>query len=203
MPGFVPFTNVARASVEFQLAGQQCVHVLHFQAPSAITTTLMDSLNTALANWWATQYRGFAVPEQVLAYIRTQDLSSISSPVRTLVISPGTAGTHAFSMRELNAACVMTLRTQSRGRSYRGRVYVPASAQPGTFGIMHGTWLGNIATAFAWLMTNTNIANWTWGIASRWLNKTLRSSGVFTPITAVTTDQYIDSSRRRLIGRGV
>jgi hypothetical protein len=45
--------------------------------------------------------------------------------------------------------------------------------------------------------------NDTWVVLSKFFAKNPRSTAVATPITAVSADQYLDSQRRRLTGRGV
>lgn len=104
-------------------------------------------------------------------------------------------------------AVVMTLYTSQKGRSYRGRVYLPGvsenawdgSAMPGAILTNYLTIPTNLGNIFG--PTGSN-ANWQLVVISRYLNKIKRGTPVGTAVTSIVIDPIIRSQRRRVLGVG-
>lgn len=202
---FIPTADCARTDIQLVSAGQQVHNILWFKGATTWTETDRTDLNTALLTWWTTFMRPFYTASVSLSQITTVNQESQSAPSSVLIVSPVVPGTNGGASSANSTAAVATLRTALRGRSYRGRFYAgPLPAAQLTDQITLS--LGEAATliaAFNGLLVAVAALSKTWVVVSKQFNKVQRPAGVATPITAVSVDQYIDSQRRRLGGRGV
>jgi hypothetical protein len=201
---FIPFNGCVRSTLLYVCDGQILANTLHFVITPPITLTQMNNLNTALHTWYTASLKPQLTAAIALTGINTIDLTTVSSPGAFLPISPIEPGTAGGSPLPANVSWVSTLRTGLRGRAYRGRWYHPTIAagyQTGVSAITAGA-VAAIQAALAQLLTPANVANFTWAVASRFLNKLPRATGVTTSITSVAGDLTLDSQRRRLPGRG-
>lgn len=203
MPTLPTAPDCAKVELIGHQDGQEWVNVHHF-TKSSFTPTDVANLSAALFTWWTNYYAPCLGTLAYIDYIRITDLRTPSGPVSTGTFSPPDHGTVNSAGKPNNCAVVVTKRTAGRGRSYRGRTYVPGITdavvtEPNS---IDTTWLGQLLTAFARLVTPANVAGFTWSVLSYYLNNAVRSSGLATPITAVTADATLDSMRRRLPLRG-
>lgn len=120
-----------------------------------------------------------------------------TGPETSAAVSTGSpvAGTATASLAVPQAACVATLRTQTPGRSYRGRIYWPllTSTVDGTVSSGNKTTINNAVQALvADIETQValNGSNLAWVVWSRAL-------GIGTPITGVSIGSRCDTQRRR------
>lgn len=118
------------------------------------------------------------------------------------------AGSEAASeITPPQCAVLMSLRTALKGRSYRGRMYlpgVPESGQnAGTLGASFKTAMdtipANLLAVFGPAGTN---GDWRLGIISRYLNGVKRAVPVITQVTSATIDGTVRTQRRRVVGVG-
>ena len=202
---FIPTIGAVRTDMQFTLAGQQVHNILWFSRNANWTQSEREALNTALAAWWSGGGNVGHVDDMSLTQITTVNQEAANAPSSTLIVSPPVAGTNSSAPLPNNAAACATLRTDLRGRSYRGRVYL--SGIPGTYQqdpiTFTTAFLTQMLSTLAALKTAIEALGAVWVVVSHWSNKAPRTAGLKTPITAVAMDQYIDSQRRRLGLRGV
>lgn len=201
---FIPTANTVKAVLKYNWANQVIVNDFWFKFATAPSSADRSFLAGDMHTWWTSQIKPYLSHQVGLTEIDIVDMSTQSGPVTQVILSSPEVGGDAGPSVPLNAALCGSLRTAQRGRNYRGRVYVPGIPEsyndtPGTF---QSTIVGNIVTALSWFITPANVHSFIWSVVSFYLNKTARSSGLATPITAVSADTLIDSQRRRLIGRG-
>lgn len=122
----------------------------------------------------------------------------------SLVIPHAASGASATATNAPNeVAQVLTLRTGTRGRRYRGRIYLPpfSSDNYDGNGQLNSAQAGVIITQYNGMKASLGAAQWEVGVASyghgtdhgvptTW-------SPFFTPITTVTMDLAADVQRRR------
>lgn len=101
------------------------------------------------------------------------------------------------------AFCV-TFLTAGRGRSSRGRNYIPAIAEPFVIGNTLDLTQANLyVAAYEALFAVATDQNVTWVVVSHQTAGAPRVAGLAQPVTGVRyADRFIDSQRRRLTGRG-
>jgi hypothetical protein len=103
-----------------------------------------------------------------------------------------------------NAALVVTQYTDQRGRSFRGRNYIPGLPQSDLEDPSHvtPTQAADWAAVWADLFSTMTTGGYTPVVTSYSFNKVPRTTAVSTPISSVAANNELDSQRRRLAGRG-
>jgi hypothetical protein len=201
---FIPSSNTSRSVLEYQSEGQILANVLWFAFETAITELILDGLNTALHTFWTSHLKPQIGGSVALQRVISTDQTTSSSPSRELIVSPPEFGTLVGSAMPLNVAICVTLRTGLRGRSFRGRTYLPGrvTSDENTPSSINLTTISNIVSAVSWLLTPANVNGGVWIVASHFTNKLPRPTAIKTPVSAISIDTPFDSMRRRLIGRG-
>lgn len=202
---FIP--TPAGISVEFRylIAGQQTENCVHFRSEDSDPSLVLADLGVAMLNWAEGNYFALQSVDVELREIYLVDISSADGP--TLTVAPETTVTGEVNEPAVanNVAFCLTLRTNKRGRSYRGRWYaggftrlaVNDSAISPSFAV-------SLRTSLTAMKTLAEGVGCTWSVLSKRANGAFRTSGVLTPITSVGWyDLTVDSQRRRLPGRGI
>jgi len=116
----------------------------------------------------------------------------------------GELGTQAGARLPNNVAMVLKFSTDQRGRSYRGRVYLPGMVIESLE--TSDTWLpaaaGAITSNFNLYIADIDDA-WTdpeitHVVVSRYTDNAPRTTGVATPVTAVTYNPAVATQRKRV-----
>lgn len=180
-----------------------CVHFVSKATPVAVSPT---DLNNAIVRFdtWRQAIRGVQAATTSIAGIRATDWSvpeGISSFVVPTVSLAGSAGSAPLP---LNVALCATHRTGYIGRSRRGRTYIPGLDESvvSVGDILGATPRNIVAAAYANLRTNLNTDGLVQVVASFYNDGAPRVSGQGTAVVVTSIDQYSDSQRRRLAGRG-
>jgi len=201
---FVPATNVAQAELIYSCEGQVMENVLHYQRGGGWTTVQLNNLVNALASWWNIDGKGMCANEISLVRIKVTDLTTDISPVVEYVSSPPVTGTWAGGVMPGNVAACATKFTANRGRSYRGRMFIP--------GLPDSQVAGSYVAAGHVTLINTKIATLLsftidsvvtpMVVVSRFSNGSPRSTAVVSVVTSIVANSRVDSQRRRLPGVG-
>ena len=202
---FIPTAGAVRVDIQFVQSGQQIHNVIWCSRDAPWTGAQRDALNTAIKDWWNTTAKVFFSNQLALTQVTSVNQDSSSSPSSTLIVSPAITGTSTSEPLPNGSAMVASLRTDLRGRNFRGRMYLAGvrdTARVDAISITSGE-IANLISALAALKTVIDGLGALWVVVSHFLNKLPRSAGLKTAITAISMDQYIDSQRRRLGLRGV
>lgn len=133
-------------------------------------------------------------------------------------VKPGTLATYLLTFSAIagylsadplppQTSAVLSHRTALKGRSYRGRTYLPPASEDFQAG---GTWTGTAITAFSTVATQLlavfgpsgSNTNWRFAVISRYLNGVLRAAPIATQVTSISVDTRVLSQRRRVLGVG-
>jgi hypothetical protein len=200
---FIPIPNIAQVCWQLTLAGQAIQFCLSFRKDSPpITLSDLTSLATQSESWWGATLRLRLSTGVVCAQVVATDQTTQGAPQAT--VTSGAAGTVGSASLPSNVAAVVSLRTAIRGRSYRGRAYIPGiplSAQSSATD-MTGGFATNLITDFSTLLTNLASLGWHMCVPSRQHNGVVLVTGNSKDVTAFVVDAHFDSQRRRLFGRG-
>lgn len=186
---------------------QRCELTLSFKKPSAIVLTDLQTLATKLGDWWNAVIKPLQVNTVNFREVYIRDLTTAGGISWSDTARLGTAGTHsAGSQLPSNVAFVVSFRTGLRGRANRGRNYFfGLGANDLTGGIaVSSTYRNSVIAAYNALKAGGTYdpTPFTWVVASRQLDGIVGGRAI--PVTAVVaTDDYVDSQRRRLPGRGL
>lgn len=202
---FIPTPNAIKLVLEFTLSGQVVVVTISLQKAAALTTADLTAAATAGKQWWKTYLKPLSGPQLALTGATAYDLTTASSPVVHVPESPPDPGTNAAECLPANAAAVISWRTANRGRSARGRMYVPGLTEGGNSNGINiaPTTQAAIAVAAANLASFFTPSLLNHVVISRFLNGVARAQGLSQAVTANIVDDLWDSQRRRLGGRGI
>lgn len=199
---FIPTINAIKISIIGSLAGQQVVLDLTVGTPTSPSISDLQDAADATDTWLQTDL----LPELTTAYgineIKAYDLSSSSAPVYSKPVS--LAGGVSQPSITNGTALVASLRTAGRGRSARGRNYVPGLQN--NIGTTTATTSGKaaaIGAAYSNLPTYFGPLGMDLVVNSLYTAGAARASGFKQPVTSVIINLDYDSQRRRLAGRGI
>lgn len=195
-------SNTIKVAINGVLTGQECINVFHFKAPSSVTEALMDNL-AADVETWLDSFKALVTSSWSCTSVTLTDLTTSSGLSKTYGFSTKT-GTLSGAPKPNNVSAVVTSRTNSRGRSFRGRTYIGGVGDNSTDTTLDldPTWMSSVASVFVSLLNSSAFHSCVISIVSYFANKVVRGAAVVTPITAFSMDSHIDSQRRRLSGRG-
>lgn len=202
---FIPTPGAVRVDIKFDYGGQECHNVIWCGRDTEWTQTQREDLAEAIETWWSSSGKPGSTAGYTLQQITVTNQDADNAPSTTRVVSPAIPGTGGSAGMPGNVALCATLRTENRGRSYRGRFYWGGQDESKQLTANTAT-AAHIANIIAFL-NNLNAAiaalGAIWVIVSKYHNKIARATGVKTPVTAISVNDVYDSQRRRLPGRGV
>jgi len=204
MSGFVPFTDCAEVVIKGSLAAQSAFLTLGFTKAGGYSSTDLQDLADGVANWVTGDLLTFLVDDLSIAEVVATDLSSDSAPVAVSTVGLPASGAITGVPVPNNVALVVSFKTAARGRSFRGRNYVPSCRADSMVNSTQFTtaYAGDIQGAYeAMALTLGAIGN-THVVLSRFHDNTPRVTGVATPVTAYLGRQAVGTQRRRVIGHG-
>jgi hypothetical protein len=193
---FVAHPNVAKVTVLGELYGQDVENVWYVQTAAPPDIVEMENIaatfQTAYASIAAALSQDISFSQVIVRY-----LGDIAGPEFSFAISPPQTGGVATGAEPGNVCLCVSLRTALAGRRFRGRKYFS--------GLPTGTVVANrvtdaTATAIRNAVQNL-IANLAVALNPMQILSVVGNTAV--PVTtAVLVDQFADSQRRRLTGRG-
>lgn len=203
MATFIPWPHGIQLCLDFTLSGQQIQFCVSLRKSSGdpTPTDLQDAAGAG-ADWWANYLKTLFSHDLTCRQARATDMHVQNGP--EFIEPVNTAGDNVGDSVPANAAVAVSLRTDKRGRSYRGRNYVagfvPAD-QPTPTTI--GTTLAS-ALVDAWVGLNTYVdaLGFDLCVVSRQHNGVPTNPAEMNDVSTIMCDTAIDSQRRRLYGRG-
>lgn len=202
---FIPVPDVVEAELIMELYGQRIENTLYFEKAGGWLPADMVELGEDLQVWWAAEYANIVTADVALLDVVVTDLSSAFAPSIGVPAPPGTVGGEAGASSPGNVCLTISFRTSGRGRSSRGRNYVSGIAEANIVGNdVTGSYATVASGVYSALLTpGTLPADVVWVVVSRFTAGAPRVTGLAQPIlSAIITDNAIDSQRRRLRGRG-
>lgn len=202
---FAPAPGVAQFNLIYKTNGGTAENVIHVHKDSgaAWTSAELNTMNIAIGAW--EQATGRAQ--------RASDVENIEIIARDLTVQNGTESTYGGEGFGLiagvsapdNVTIAIKKETGMVGRSFRGRLYwigVPLSKL--SLDSLDGTYVTNVVAACNSLVTAINaVTGFHMCLLRGQYNGSRLDPRQEAPITKFSTvDTYIDSQRRRLVGRG-
>lgn len=197
---FIPTTDGAKAFLSFTSDIGTWGNTLWFSRPG-YTLAQQQALADLVKGEWVDHWVDFCAEGVSLPQVYVYDMRTYDGPV---VQGAGPAGTGDVvnETLPLNVCLVATLRTASRGRAYRGRLFVAGLAEPqldeGVFDQTIQEALLDFLTAFR---TTIAATSWSWGVHQSQVNGVTLNPQTVTPITTVSVRNGIPGSQRRRLRR--
>jgi len=202
---FIPFADCAEVVCQGSMASQAAYLTLGFLKPGGINSGDLETLADTVADWLADELAPLQQAGMTWSQVQATDLNTQFSPVAVSASSLPVSGGVSGAALTNQVAMVMSFKTAKRGRSFRGRNYIP-SIPPGDI-VSTTAWTSAALTAFksAYLnMANQiGLQGWTHVILSRQENGVRRTTGVNEPVTDYIPRAAIGTQRRRIIGHGI
>jgi hypothetical protein len=181
--------GVVRCSVRGLMpSGKQWANVLHCRyAGGASTpgTTEITALDAVLIRLWTGSAfgSGSAWLTNCATAVTTIDTTYyvLFGGAPPLIFAHAAAGSLATTSSPSEVACVVTHRTGTRGRSYRGRTYLPApvTSHIAAGGVLQAADITSTLLQFSGAQTALNAIQWSIGVAS-YLHSTFADASSFT-----------------------
>ena len=205
---FIPVPSCVEVVFVFDIAGREQRVVINITGAVAWTIALMQALASDIVDVIVADALPWISYDYSITKLHVTDLSSDTAPSFDWVTGSGTnalpvVGGNANAASPMQSALVTTLRTLSRGRSFRGRNYWPGLAT-NAFLAADGrtvsatrvtdqqTFVNSVITAVA-SVPGQNVV-----VVSRHANKIPRTTGIHTLVTSHDTNNVVDTQRRRI-----
>ena len=195
--------SILQTTIEGRLDSQLTINDLFWFSSGAITPTTVNSLLTQLFNWVNTTLSPLLSRDQSFTRIRAVDLGSAIGLVQETATT-AVGGVDVESAPNNVAACV-SLRTAQRGRSGRGRNFVPGIPNSViTLNTLDATFITDLLDAYNTLTgAGAFVAGWELVVLSRVTAGAPRAVGIGIPVTEATmVGNSVRSMRSREIGHG-
>lgn len=204
MAPYVPVFDCMEVEVRYLIESQRTENVFTFSTGGESFVAAAQAVYDVLETGWWPIVRNFFSTALAHDSVYIVDLSEQTGPVAEFGAFANPTGTVNTGSAPLNVAACVGLRTNARGRSYRGRKFMG----PPALGLVSGSYLGSTGAgvlndAFESLISSAGAAGVPLVVVSRVTNGAPRTTGIQTLVTSARlTDTVLDSQRRRLPGRG-
>jgi hypothetical protein len=196
--------NVAQVQCIGVVDSQMTVNDISFEiSGGGINITNLTVLASAVALWFSNTLAPLLSENWSAQRVSAVDLTTQTGPA--VVIGASTPGGVSGEAAPNNVAACVSFRTAGRGRSSRGRNYVPGIPNSlVTLNTLDGGFIGDLEGAYQDLVgPGTFLAGWQFVVVSRQTGGVLRPTGVPSPVTSVTmTTDKVKSMRSRSVGHG-
>lgn len=175
------------------------VNVFHIKDTSVLDEERLTDIGELFIDWWRDQMQPIQANSYVLNNVTVTALEDATGPQVVLSLTSDNQGDVAGEGVPANAAAVISWRTASIGRSYRGRTYVGGLPVAAELNAQHitSTFQAALVAAGADLIDRLNTISAALSVLSRIAAGVLRVTGVLTQITSIIVDNVIDSQRKR------
>jgi len=183
--------------------GQLTINDLSFVCSGAVTPTALNNLVAGVETWFTGSLAPLLSEDWSTTRVVGTDLSSLTGP--RIEVPSVTAGGVTGEAAPNNVAACVSLRTDQRGRSARGRNFVPAIPNSViTLNTLSPTFITDLLSAYAELIgAGTFVAGWELCIISRVFEGLDRTPPITIPVTGLTmVGNSVRSMRSREIGHG-
>lgn len=201
---YQPVVDVAQVLLMGRVDGQLTINNLYFQiSGGGVTPVALNSLLTTVRTWWTTGVVSLLSDDFSAERVVGVDLTTQTGP-RVELAAPAPGGVSGEANPNNVAACV-SIRTDLRGRSARGRNFIPGI--PGslvTLNTLDPTFISDLLTQYNLLVgPGTFQPGWELVVVSRWDTGVLRTAGLAIPATSVVmVTNSVRSMRSREVGHG-
>jgi hypothetical protein len=202
---FVAVPNTIKASFFSTLDGELVMNRVHVQVGGAPTEGDCQTVADICGAWWFANVQPIIGAGDALRLIECKSLHVENGPQAVFVAGLPAVGDINLDTLPNNVAFVISLRTGLTGRSARGRWFWHGITEDqATASHMDATPGAAIVAAMTALRTAIVAASAQLVIVSYVNNGAPRVGGPITfPVTSlISTDNFLDSQRRRLPGRG-
>jgi hypothetical protein len=179
--------------------GVPIVNVFNIKDSATHDEALLSEYCDGFAAWWRTNMKPMLSNSYVLQTITATSLILASGPQHSLSLTTTNQGDLTGEQVAGNAACVISWRTASIGRSFRGRSYIGGldAAATETAQVVSASFASALSSAAVALTAAVADIGGALCVLSRFALGVARVTGLLTEIVSIIVDTKIDSQRRR------
>lgn len=200
---FIPVPNTAQVQLVYDVVGQRIENVHYFQQATPFSEEDLGGLIGFVETAWdATISTNMPTAAHLVAIIATALDSEDGAQVE---VAEDRNGSASGTLAPLNVTLAIKFTTGKRGRSYRGRMYWPATSNSYLSGNQYlapqaEDMRGSVQAFFETIVSDAAVDH---VVVSYCQDGVWNSTGITTTVlNYVLTDIDVDSQRRRLTGRG-
>jgi len=200
---FIPVTGSVQVTVEGVADNQLTINDTFWQASGAVTLFGMSGLGEAISGWVGAALAPLLSRDWASTRVRVVDLGSPTG-LFFETASVNTGGVDIEACPNNVAACV-SIRSANRGRSGRGRNFVPGIPNSVcTLNTLDNGFISDLLNAYTqFIGAGTFIEGWEWCVLSRFNLGAPRTEGLMQPVVSVEmVTPYVRSMRSREVGHG-
>lgn len=197
---FVPFTDGAKVCIEMDLNLVDVSVCFHFKASSTPAESDFTSLGNLARTGWQNNLMPLLCDDLTFNNVRVYDMSAENAPAYDNATGLPVSGSVLTEALPGNVAVVVSYGTDNRGRSARGRSYIPGAPDnlAGT-NIFDPTFVVNIALGInAFINAIESGTIWQFVVASKFADGLPRAEVFAQTVTTVSAKQSIGTRRKRL-----
>lgn len=201
---FVPNSACAMVELVQSMHSQVIENTLYFDLGVVPGVIELTDIATIVRDWWLGHIRDKISSAVSLTSVRATSLQSETAPGVEITASLPAAGliTASPSLPANVTGCI-TFVTALRGRSFRGRNYIPGLTEAMvTNSTIDNLTVADFVSGYEELLIDLSTEPYDWVVYSRFTANAPRAIGVMTDVVSCKMDQTVDSQRRRLPGRG-
>jgi hypothetical protein len=203
---FIPAPNIVQIEWRCVLEGQKCENRLMIDALGVPSQPDLAAFASFAWDWWELTYSTQITSSVLLSEVVTTYMGDPNGGQATYAPDATTTGQVNVGAMPNEVSLCISLRSNARGRSARGRWYmfgIPTTAMANANAVTSTYANASVAALQGLINTITTGGNLP-VIVSYYSNKVVRPGGpVYFPIeTALLTDNIVDSQRRRKPGVG-
>lgn len=201
---FIPVPNTVQVEAVYEWNGQLVENTFYVESTAAWSASGIGDVLVLIRDIIEDDLLPLLSSSLQLVRLVGTLLDAVDAVSVTLNVSPPLAGGVAAESLPNNVAYTVTFLTSQRGRSFRGRNYVPGlTIDSVTANTISATVRVGLLAFYNALRDAIVGSGYQMVVVSRRTNNAPRTTGVTTPIIDFTTyDTNLDSQRRRLPGRG-
>jgi hypothetical protein len=206
---FQPVPKTVEISIQGTYDGQLVENKFYAQALETITSSMVDALATVGEDWVVAHFLPLVLSNYVHSRTVARDLSVEASFESIDASAAGSTGTLTGSSAFPGSATVAIHRaTGLSGKKAKSRIYhIGLNSGEAPLGNVLGSGVGvvliNLYEALRTAILADSSATWTYGYPQRIVDHVKLTTANFIPVFGHSlTDQFVDSQRRRLTGRG-
>jgi hypothetical protein len=203
---FIPAPNTAKLEMVYTFQGTFAENVVYFQNPSGWNATSLALLNSAAFTAWSARIKPAQTSQLTLVRLKATDVAVDNGAYNELSPTSGNTGTEASPPTALGSTVAIKFTTGLSGRSQRGRLFFIGLTEDATDGNKLNLGFGaSLADSYKLFMQDieADIPDTKHVVVSYCTDKAWRTTAGIQEVTGYSADDYIDSQRRRLTGRGM
>lgn len=197
---FIPVMNVLKCVVRMSYPGRVYTNTLWFQKSGGWSAAGGILMCNTVREWWVDAILPLQSNAVSLLDVLGYDMSDSAGFVVSSGTAGPTAGGYVGAVLPGNVTLAISLRTDNRGKSGRGRLYhigLPeGQVTNNTVDAGHVSDLDQGYVDFWTAVESESGADW--GVVSFQKDGVVRNPGVFQPITQILVNNHVDSQSRRV-----